>query len=71
MSITQSPANEELIPGIRADIPASAMRVRKRNGSYEPVMANKIIRAVQRSCAGLALANPKRWNAKWHSPRTR
>ncbi|MGQ9897959.1 MAG: ribonucleoside-diphosphate reductase subunit alpha [Acidobacteriota bacterium] len=32
----------------------SSMRVRKRNGSYEPVDVNKIIRAVGRCCTGLA-----------------
>jgi ribonucleoside-diphosphate reductase alpha chain len=31
----------------------SSMRVRKRNGSYEPVDVNKIIRAVGRCCTGL------------------
>ena len=31
----------------------SAMRVRKRNGSSEPVDVNKIVRAVNRSCEGL------------------
>lgn len=60
MATAQSPANEELFPGIRADIPASTMRVRKRNGFYEPVMVDKIIRAVQRSCAGLASVDPMR-----------
>jgi ribonucleoside-diphosphate reductase alpha chain len=29
------------------------MMVRKRNGSFEPVDVNKIVRAVQRCCAGL------------------
>lgn len=32
---------------------ASAMRVRKRDGSFEPVDVNKIVRAVSRSCQGL------------------
>jgi ribonucleoside-diphosphate reductase alpha chain len=31
----------------------TTMRVRKRNGSSEPVDVNKIVRAVSRSCAGL------------------
>src|SRR5215470_3017736 len=31
----------------------TAMRVRKRNGSYEPVDVNKIVRAVARCCVGL------------------
>ena len=30
------------------------MRVRKRNGSAEPVDVNKIVRAVSRCCVGLA-----------------
>jgi ribonucleoside-diphosphate reductase alpha chain len=34
-------------------IPATSMRVRKRNGSFEPVDVNKIVRAVGRSCVGL------------------
>ena len=29
------------------------MRVRKRNGSYEPVDLNKIVRAIDRCCSGL------------------
>ncbi len=32
---------------------ATGMRVRKRNGSYEPADVNKIVRAVARSCHGL------------------
>ena len=32
----------------------TVMRVRKRNGSTEPVDVNKIVRAINRSCAGLA-----------------
>jgi ribonucleoside-diphosphate reductase alpha chain len=31
----------------------TAMRVRKRNGTYEPVDVNKIVRAVARCCVGL------------------
>lgn len=35
-------------------VPAeTVMQVRKRNGALEPVDVNKIVRAVQRSCAGL------------------
>jgi ribonucleoside-diphosphate reductase alpha chain len=36
------------------------MRVRKRNGSYEPVTVEKIIRAVERSSVGLASVDPMR-----------
>jgi ribonucleoside-diphosphate reductase alpha chain len=35
-------------------VPATTMRVKKRNGNSEPVDVNKIVRAVGRSCAGLA-----------------
>ncbi len=35
------------------DDAAITMQVRKRNGSLEPVDVNKIVRAVQRCCAGL------------------
>jgi len=34
-------------------LPQSSMRVRKRNGSTEPVDVNKIVRAVSRCCVGL------------------
>jgi ribonucleoside-diphosphate reductase alpha chain len=39
----------------RADdaYPQTTMRVKKRNGSAEPVDVNKIVRAVSRSCVGL------------------
>jgi ribonucleoside-diphosphate reductase alpha chain len=40
--------------------PPPQMRVRKRNGSSEPVDVNKIVRAVQRCCAGLAHVDPMR-----------
>ncbi|HEY5376774.1 MAG TPA: ATP cone domain-containing protein, partial [Polyangiaceae bacterium] len=33
--------------------PQTTMRVRKRNGGSEPVNVNKIVRAVNRCCAGL------------------
>jgi ribonucleoside-diphosphate reductase alpha chain len=36
------------------------MQVRKRNGSFEPVDVNKIVRAVQRCCAGLTHVDPMR-----------
>ncbi|HEY0714711.1 MAG TPA: ATP cone domain-containing protein, partial [Polyangia bacterium] len=32
---------------------STTMRVRKRNGSFEPVDLNKIVRAVSRCCVGL------------------
>lgn len=37
--------------------PISSMRVRKRNGTYEPVDVNKIVRAVSRCCYGLSLVD--------------
>ena len=36
-----------------ASYPQTTMRVRKRNGGSEPVNVNKIVRAVNRCCAGL------------------
>jgi len=44
------------IPAPRAhrdSVPQTTMRVTKRNGATEPVDLNKIVRAVNRSCAGL------------------
>jgi ribonucleoside-diphosphate reductase alpha chain len=40
-------------PATREEAPQTTMRVRKRNGTSEPVDVNKIVRAVNRSCAGL------------------
>jgi ribonucleoside-diphosphate reductase alpha chain len=39
---------------------ASPMRVRKRNGAFEGVDVNKIVRAVGRSCVGLTHVDPLR-----------
>ena len=36
------------------------MRVRKRNGSFEPVTVEKIIRAVERCAVGLTNVDPMR-----------
>lgn len=57
---SQSAVEQELFPGIRPQAAESAMRVKKRNGSYEPVHVEKIIRAVQRSAAGLSQVDPMR-----------
>jgi len=46
--ISLVPPVAKLEPEVR-----TAMRVRKRNGSYEPVDVNKIVRAVARCCVGL------------------
>jgi len=50
----------ELIPGIHAETPATTMKVRKRNGSFEPVTVEKIIRAVERCSVGLTSVDPMR-----------
>jgi ribonucleoside-diphosphate reductase alpha chain len=60
MATSVHPQELELIPGIHARAPESNMRVRKRNGSYEPVQVDKIIRAVQRCCVGLTQVDPMR-----------
>ncbi|MBX3696080.1 MAG: ribonucleoside-diphosphate reductase subunit alpha [Steroidobacteraceae bacterium] len=47
----------------RLTAPAAArtqMRVKKRNGTHEPVDVNKIVRAVTRCCDGLADVDPMR-----------
>ena len=41
-------------PGRTPNTTETSMRVRKRNGSLEPVDVNKIVRAVQRSAGGLS-----------------
>jgi ribonucleoside-diphosphate reductase alpha chain len=38
----------------------TSMRVRKRNGTFEPVDINKIVRAISRCCAGLASVDAMR-----------
>jgi ribonucleoside-diphosphate reductase alpha chain len=53
-------ATTDLIPGIHAEVPPTSMRVRKRNGSFEPVAVEKIIRAIERSSAGLTNVDPLR-----------
>jgi len=53
MASAQPALNPELIPGVHASVPPSSMRVRKRNGSFEPVTVEKIIRAVERCAVGL------------------
>jgi len=56
----QPAAEQELFPGIRPQTPETAMRVKKRNGSFEPVHVEKIIRAVRRCAAGLTQVDPMR-----------
>ncbi len=60
VATTAIPEHPELIPGIHAGIPPTSMRVKKRNGSLEPVMVDKIIRAVERSSVGLSGVDPMR-----------
>jgi ribonucleoside-diphosphate reductase alpha chain len=48
MNTAPSPSQEAA-----AQAAAPTMRVRKRNGSYEPVDVDKIVRAVERRCGGL------------------
>src|ERR1700744_1240853 len=60
MATTATAKSPELIPGIHAETPPTSMRVRKRNGSLEPVMVDKIIRAVERSAVGLTSVDPMR-----------
>src|SRR5207253_9531778 len=50
----------EVAPSFPANEPPPQMQVRKRNGSAEPVDVNKIVRAVQRCCSGLAHVDPMR-----------
>jgi hypothetical protein len=50
---TDTVTTTELIPGIHAEVPPTSMRVRKRNGSFEPVTVEKIIRAVERSAVAV------------------
>lgn len=47
-------------PAFPPSDPAPQMQVRKRNGAFEPVDVNKIVRAVQRCCAGLPHVDPIR-----------
>src|SRR5262245_8296595 len=41
-------------------VPATVMRVKKRNGDAEPVDVNKIVKAVSRSAAGLGRVDAMR-----------
>jgi hypothetical protein len=50
----------EIAPGFPVNEPTPQMRVRKRNGTWDPVDINKIVRAVQRCCRGLSQVDPVR-----------
>lgn len=54
----------ELDPNFPLSEVIPQMQVRKRNGSLEPVDVNKIVRAVQRCCHGLAHVDPIRVASK-------
>lgn len=60
MAAAKTAFNPELIPGIHAETPPTSMRVRKRNGSFEAVSVDKIIRAVERCAVGLSSVDPMR-----------
>jgi len=59
---TQKTATQERLTAVRqpgpAEPPASGMRVRKRNGTLEPVDVNKIVNAVARAAEGLLGVDP-------------
>ncbi|MEO6402539.1 MAG: ribonucleoside-diphosphate reductase subunit alpha, partial [Vicinamibacteria bacterium] len=44
----------------QAPVVSTHMKVRKRNGSFEPVDVNKIVRAIGRCCNGLTQVDPMR-----------
>jgi ribonucleoside-diphosphate reductase alpha chain len=50
----------DVAPDFPLPEPIPQMQVRKRNGSFEPVDVNKIVRAVQRCCSGLSHVDPMR-----------
>jgi ribonucleoside-diphosphate reductase alpha chain len=55
-----TPESSDSAPPDPADPTATAMRVRKRSGAYEPVDLNKIVRAVSRCAVGLAAVDAMR-----------
>ena len=61
-SPTQTAPDDVLTPDAPSsdEAPPTRMRVRKRNGSFEPVDVNKIVRAVTRCCGGLDAVDPMR-----------
>src|SRR5437899_1004013 len=50
----------EIVSDFPVNEPTPQMQIRKRNGSWEPVDVNKIVRAVQRCCHGLSQVDPMR-----------
>src|SRR5918997_490208 len=55
-----APASVSALAKVEQVEAPTSMRVRKRNGSFEPVDVNKIVRAVGRSCVGLAQVDAMR-----------
>jgi ribonucleoside-diphosphate reductase alpha chain len=64
MSAHVQAAFSETVPSFPAPAPNTNMQVRKRNGSLESVDVNKIVRAVERCCDGLASVDPMRIASK-------
>jgi len=60
----QQSSLSDLDPNFPPAEAAPQMAVRKRNGSLEPVDVNKIVRAVERCCAGLPHVDPIRVASK-------
>jgi ribonucleoside-diphosphate reductase alpha chain len=61
VTITQDPADQQVGPDVAVERPRrTAMQVRKRNGSTEPVDVNKIVRAVERCADDLDDVDPLR-----------
>ena len=54
----------EKVSSFPAPSKTTSMHIRKRNGSLEPVDVNKIVRAVQRCCEGLAYVDAMRIASK-------
>jgi ribonucleoside-diphosphate reductase alpha chain len=54
----------DILPGFPVPEETPTMHVRKRNGALEPVDVNKIVRAVQRCCFGLAHVDAMRVASK-------
>jgi ribonucleoside-diphosphate reductase alpha chain len=54
----------ETVPSFPVVSRTETMHVRKRNGSLESVNVNKIVRAVERCCEGLAYVDPMRIASK-------
>ena len=54
----------DVIPDFPLPEAPPQMQVRKRNGGFEPVDVNKIVKAVQRCCHGLAHVDPMRVASK-------